>query len=76
MSAAGQKNRLKMKYPMKPASTPVLAPGLTGGFEFALSVDARGPSGPLLHDQLGGTWEIASRVNVPEPFSTELKRRV
>jgi len=25
---------------------------------------------------MGGTWEIASRVNLPELLSTELKRSV
>jgi hypothetical protein len=30
----------------------------------------------LLHDQMGGIWEITSRVNVPEPLSTELKKGV
>ena len=30
----------------------------------------------LLYDQMGGIWEITSRVNVPEALSTELKRSV
>jgi len=30
----------------------------------------------LLHDQMGGIWEITSRVNVPEPLSTELKKSI
>jgi hypothetical protein len=28
-------------------------------------------SRPLLHDQMGGTSEITSRVNVPESLSTQ-----
>jgi hypothetical protein len=30
----------------------------------------------VLHDQMAGIWEITSRVNVPEPLSTELKKSV
>jgi hypothetical protein len=29
--------------------------------------------GLLLHDRLGGIWEVASSVNRPEPVPTELK---
>ena len=30
----------------------------------------------LLHDRMGGIWEITSRVNVPQPLSTELKKSI
>ena len=30
--------------------------------------------GLLLHDRLGGIWEIASGANLPEPVPTELKQ--
>ena len=30
--------------------------------------------GLLLHDRLGGIWEVASGANLPEPGPTELNR--
>jgi hypothetical protein len=30
----------------------------------------------FLHDEMGGIREIRSRVNVPEPLSTEAKRSI
>jgi hypothetical protein len=48
----------------------------TARIAFQLRLSCQVDQARLFHDQMGGIWEIKSRVNVPEPLSTELKKSV